>query len=258
MHSRHYKILDMLQGGRLEIVSAARKLGVSEMTLRRDLRELEKQKLLIQVKGGALPLRPLGGEAAITDPLLNLKTALAQKLYERLMPCETLFLSTGSTVLRFAVLLARYNTRPSTVITNSLSVASALFRSSCKVILLGGEMRTSQMDLAGPAAERILTEYHVEWLVTGCDGAITPWGFYTSDLSLSNLEKKSIGIAEHTAVITDSSKFSHKSLSRFAAPEEIDILVTDKNIPQKDLESLKGFPHLEIITVDYESAPMAK
>lgn len=249
MHSRHYKILDILQTGKLEIPQAARELGVSEMTLRRDLRELEKQKLLIQVKGGALPVHPLGGEVAMDDSLFDLKTALAKKLYERLLPCDTLFLSTGSTVLRFAVLLARYNTHPMTVITNSLLVASTLFKSSCRVILLGGEMRTSQMDLAGPAAERSLMEYQVQWLVTGCDAAQMPWGFYTSDLSLSNLEKKSISVAEQTALITDSSKFSRKSLTRFAAPEDIDLLVTDKNIPQEALATLKGFQNLELLTV---------
>lgn len=249
MHSRHFKILDMLQSGKIEIRKAAPLLGVSEMTLRRDLRILEKQHLLIQVKGGALPPQAIGDDCPVPDPLLPVRNAIAEKLYERIFPCKTIFLSTGSTVLRFATLVARRNTHPVTVITNSLSVASTLFRSSCRVILLGGEMRTSQMDLVGPAAERSLEEYRVEWLVTGCDGAIANWGFYTSDLSLSDLEKKSISIAEHTAVITDSSKFYRKSLTRFATPADIDLLVTDKNIPQKELETLESYPQLEIITV---------
>ena len=54
MHARHRKILEMLETDRLYISSAAAELGVSEMTLRRDLRELEEQKLVMMVKGGAI------------------------------------------------------------------------------------------------------------------------------------------------------------------------------------------------------------
>ena len=55
MHQRQKKILDMLQKGKLLIPETADILGVSQMTLRRDLRELEKRKLLLQVKNGAIP-----------------------------------------------------------------------------------------------------------------------------------------------------------------------------------------------------------
>ena len=239
----------MLQSGKIELAGTARKLGVSEMTIRRDLRILEKQNCLIQIKGGALPIQAIGGTAPVPDPLLPVKNQLAEQLYERIFPCETLFLSTGSTVLRLATLIARRHTRPLTILTNSLSVASTLFRSKCRVILLGGEMRTSQMDLVGEAAERSLDSYHVQWLVTGCDGALAKWGFYTSDIRLAAFEKKSISIAERTAVITDSSKFSKKSFTRFATPKEIDLLITDTNIPQDELKHFQKYPELEIITV---------
>lgn len=240
MHQRQKKILDMLQNGRLNIHSAAKELGVTEMTLRRDLLELEKRKLVLRVKGGAIqhPARyePDAGGADHLDR----KFAIAEVLYRRIIPADSLFLSTGTTSLAFAKILARRNILPMTVITNSLPVASALFRSSCKVILLGGELRATSLDLVGPAAERNLEDYHVDWLVSGCDGALSDYGFYTSDVSLSNLEKKSRRIAERAAIIADSSKFGRRALTRFAALNDIQLLVTDDQLSGTDCEKIRA------------------
>ena len=148
-------------------------------------------------------------------------------------------------------MIARQNVLPMTVVTNSLSVASTLFRSCCKVILLGGELRTNSLDLVGPISEKNIEEYHVDWLISGCDGAFSDYGFYTSDISLSNLEKKSIGIADHVAVIADSTKFGRKALTRFAALKDIDLLVTDNGLSDDDYKKLRKAA-IEVIKVELE------
>ena len=159
---------------------------------------------------------------------------------KNLHPCETMFVGTGSTCLAFAKLMARKTLLPATVMTHSLPVAAALFQRRCKVILLGGELRTKSMDLVGPVAEKTLEEYHVEWLVSGCDGAFADYGFYTSDMSLSKLEQKTISIADKTAVITESAKFGKRSLTRFAPLDDIDLLVTDDRLAPEDEAKLAG------------------
>ena len=238
MHQRQKKILDMLQNGKVMIREAAAELGVTEMTLRRDLKELESRKLILCVKGGAI-LHPARYEPdTAPDEHLDRKFAIADELYRRILPEDSIFISTGTTSLAFAKVVARRNMHPMTVITNSLPVASTLFRSNCKVILLGGELRTNSLDLVGPIAERNLEEYHVKWLISGCDGALSDYGFYTSDVSLSNLEKKSLDIAEHAAVIADSSKFGRRALTRFASLSDIDLLVTDAGLPEEDFRKL--------------------
>ena len=240
MHQRQKKILDMLQNGKLLIPQTAEALGVSQMTLRRDLRELESRKLLLQVKNGAIP-HPARYEPenSSENELMLRKFALANLLYDTVMPVNSLFISTGTTALAFAKVIARRNNLPVTVVTNSLPVASALFKTSCKVILLGGELRTNSLDLIGPAAERNLLDYRVDYLVSGCDAALSEYGFYTSDVSLAQLERKSIKIAEKSAIITDSSKFARGALTRFAALSDINLLVTDNLLPEKDLQNLK-------------------
>ena len=241
MDRRKKTILEMLQRtGRLELHAAARELGVSEMTVRRDLRALEREKLLVQIRGGAIPL-PANYEPdnAFSEPN-DVKFALAEALCRSILPCETMFIGTGTTCLAFARIMARRSLLPATIITNSLPVASALFRRRCKVILLGGELRTKSMDLVGPAAEKTLEEYHVEWLISGCDGAFADYGFYTSDVSLSNLEKKTISIADRSAIITGSGKFGRRSLTRFASLEDIDLLVTDQGLTAEDEAKLRS------------------
>ena len=56
-------------------------------------------------------------------------------------------------------------------------------------------------------------------------------GFYTSDLSVSNLERESVKIADHVAVVTQSAKFGMKALVKFADFSDIDLLVTDDGLP---------------------------
>ncbi len=241
MHHRQQQILGMLQRGRIEYRAAARELGVTEMTVRRAVRALEQRKLALPVKGGAIPY-PLqtdspGHGTGFSDEAL--KMALAEALYARLQPLDSLFIGTGTTALCFARVIALKQKLPMTVVTHSLNVASTLFRTRCKVFLLGGELRNESLDLVGPAAEKNLEEYHVRWLVSGCDGAWADSGFYTSDVSLSNLEKKLLRIADAVAIITDSSKFAHRALTRFAGVEEVDLLVTDSGLNAEDEQKLK-------------------
>lgn len=249
MYQRQRKILDMLQRGKVLIREAARELGVTEMTLRRDLKSLEERKLILLVKGGAI-LHPARyePESPASNADTDRKFAIAEALYQRIMPVSSIFVSAGTTSLAFAKVIARRNNLPITVITNSLPVASTLFRSCCKVILLGGELRTNSLDLVGPIAEKNLEEYHVDWLVSGCDAALSSYGFYTSDVSVSNLEKKSLQIAAKAAIICDSSKFGKRALTRFATLDEIDLLVTDDQLSAGDSALLKD-SSLELLCV---------
>ncbi len=239
----------MLQRGKVLIRDAAKELGVTEMTLRRDLKSLEERKLILMVKGGAV-LHPARYEPENSAPAENMdrKFAIANALYDRIMPTTSIFISAGTTSLAFAKVLARRNNLPLTVITNSLPVASALFRTCCKVILLGGELRTHSLDLVGSIAEKNLEEYQVDWLISGCDAALSDYGFYTSDVSVSNLEKKSLEIASKAAVITTGNKFGRRALTRFATLEEIDLLVTDSELPAADAAVLKA-SDMELIQI---------
>jgi DeoR family transcriptional regulator of aga operon len=222
--------------GHIDINNEAKYFGVSEMTIRRDINFLEKNALAVQVKGGAIPKAKIC-ESMVDSPEKSTIAAKMLELLEQMPEVKILMLSTGGTTLAFAKLLAQKNL-PLTVLTNSIPIASALFQTQTKVILTGGELRTTSMDLVGPAAEKYLSDYHVNLLLTGCDGADAEGGFYTSDLNLASYEKLSVEIADKIFILTESIKFERKSLARFAELKEIDALITDNNLKAIDREML--------------------
>ena len=232
--------------GHIDIVTEAEAFGVSEMTIRRDIAFLEKNGLAVQVKGGAIPKAKIC-ESMIDSPAKNAIAAGMMEILEQMPEVKTLMLSTGGTTLAFARLLAQKNL-PITVLTNSIPIASALFQTQTKVILTGGELRTTSMDLVGPAAEKYLSDYHVDLLLTGCDGADSQEGFYTSDLNLASYEKLSVKIADKTFILTESAKFKRKALAKFAELNEIDSLITDNNLKAIDREILAR-RKIKVITV---------
>jgi DeoR/GlpR family transcriptional regulator of sugar metabolism len=222
--------------GHIDIANEAKFFAVSEMTIRRDIVFLEKNGLAVQVKGGAIPKAKIC-ESMLNSPTKNAIAAAMLELFEQMPEVKTLMLSTGGTTLAFARLLAQKNL-PITVLTNSIPVASALFQTQSKVILTGGELRTTSMDLVGPAAEKYLSDYHVDLLLTGCDGADSQEGFYTSDLNLASYEKLSVKNSDRTFILTESAKFNSKALAKLAELEEIDTLITDSGLKAIDREML--------------------
>ncbi|MFA6931124.1 MAG: DeoR family transcriptional regulator, partial [Lentisphaeria bacterium] len=125
MRYRQQQLLGMLQRGRIGYREASEALGVTEMTVRRAVRALESRKLALAVKGGAIPY-PLQSDSMGSGNLGReaLKMALAEALFRRLMPLQSLFIGTGSTALCFAKIIALRQKQPLTVVTNSLNVAS--------------------------------------------------------------------------------------------------------------------------------------
>ena len=111
--------------GRLDLHLTALELGVSDMTVRRDFRELEAAKILLRVKGGGAIPHPTRYEPeSVVSELNDIKFELAKNLYRKLSPCDTMFIGTGSCCLSFAKVVARLNLLPLTVVTHSLPVAS--------------------------------------------------------------------------------------------------------------------------------------
>jgi DeoR/GlpR family transcriptional regulator of sugar metabolism len=208
------------------------------MTIRRDVRLLTERHLVLPVKKGIIP-HPAGYEPENSSLLLTPeKFALAEALYNAVMPARTLFLGSGFTVLAFAKVLARRSSPQVRVITNSLAAAAALFRTRHKVLLLGGELRQESMDLKGDMANSNIQSCRVDFLISGCDACSAEFGFYTSDPELSRLERSSIAIADKVAIIAESSKFNRQGQVCFATPDEVDLLVTDKKIDSAAAEAL--------------------
>lgn len=240
MNTRQDEILKRIRDlGRVEFESEAAYFGVTPMTIRRDLRLLADSGQVLLTRKGAVPRSEIYEKGASPHPTPE-KNAIARRAWQLLQETpdvKSIMLSTGTTTLAFAKLLARENPMLS-VLTNSIPIASALFQTRVKVMLTGGELRSNSLDLVGPAAEQFLNGYHVDMLFTGCDGADAAQGFYTADLNLANLENQSVKISNQVVILCTADKFNRKALVKFANLNDVDCVISDDSLGRAERNML--------------------
>ena len=240
MNSRQRHLLDKLsKAGRLETAEEAVLLKVSPMTLWRDFKMFEEQGLALRTHGGVIPAanRQIGFPDIAKSSEFQKKIAkIAISLVHQ---NSTIMLSVGTSTIEVARQLVSSGKTNVTIVTNSLPIAAIFYQTDFNVILLGGSLRRNSMDLTGPLSEKNLDELHIDMLFTGCDGAISEEGFFTSDLSLAELERKSVKRTKTVVVVTESGKFGRKALAKFASVGDVQVVITDKNISRADKNNLE-------------------
>lgn len=239
MNKRQNDILEKLnKTGAIDIEEEAVRFDVSTMTIRRDIKLLVERGVAIRVNNGAIP--------ATNDPLqlfINSKPSINQKFIARkaveLIPeGKTVMLSTGNTTLEVARQLA-VSGKELSVFTNSLPIAATLFQTPVHVILTGGMLRSNSLDLVGPVTEKNIDEYYIDILISGCDGAIADEGFFTKDMNLAEMERKSVEKSKKIIIVTESKKFDNPAFVKFAKTEEVSTLITDSGLSGSDRKSLR-------------------
>jgi len=248
LNARQQEISRRLENfGKITFSEEAARLGVSEMTVRRDLRVLEADGRAVRVCGGAIAAR--SGRAGLlhsADPSPAQERIAAAAL--QMLPAEgTVLIGTGSTALQVARRLAVSGSKI-TVVTYSLRAGLALFGAPMQVILTGGTMRSEGLDLVGPLVERNLNDFHIDMFVTGCDGVVSGEGFFTADLDVAHTERECVRIADRVMVVAESTKFGRKSLVKFAEPDEVSVLVTDRRAAARDRRTLRS-ESVEVVAV---------
>lgn len=239
MNSRQQHLLDKLaKAGRLGAAEEAMLLKVSPMTLWRDFKAFEEQGIALRTHGGVIP--PVKGNLGFPNISASEFQKKIAKIAISLVPQNsTIMLSVGTTTLEVARQLVTSGKTHVTIVTNSLPVAAIFYQTDFNLILLGGSLRRNSMDLTGPLSEKNLDELHIDMLFTGCDGAISQEGFFTSDLSLAELERKSVQRTKTVVVVTESGKFGRKALAKFASVGDVQIVITDKKISRLDKSRLE-------------------
>lgn len=229
--------------GAVRVSDLTELLGVSDMTVRRDLEHMAAHGWLRKVHGGAVLTRSsteeLGFEAksALQQPA---KRAIAARAAELVEPNSAIALSAGTTTW----MLARHiQTGPTAlaVVTNSTTVADVLAAGSrageMNVILTGG-MRTPSAALVGPIADRSISSLHVDRLFLGVHGMEARTGFTTPNLAEAQTNRALIASARQVVVLADSTKWGTVGLADFGRLSAADILITDDGIEDSAREML--------------------
>lgn len=237
---RHELILAAVrERGAARVSELVVELGVSDMTVRRDIAELASAGLVRRVHGGAVA--PEGTRAsdepgfeAKVDRAGPQKAAIARAAHASLEPGQTIALSAGSTTFRLAELVAQDAAlRPFTVVTNGLRIADALHRAvaplDLEVVLTGG-VRTPSDALVGHVADAALRLLRVDRTFLGVHG-LDESGLTTPNLAEAATDRALLGCAGATTVLADSTKWGTVGLAQIAELDEIDLVVMDDAAP---------------------------
>lgn len=227
--NRMAAILELIaEAGSLDVARISSDLAVSPATLRRDLKALHDQGLLVRTHGGAvasgvgleLPLRHREARHQ------REKRAIG-KLAAELVPDGAVVGMTGGTTAT-EVARALKNDAGITVVTNALNIATELvLRPSLRVVVVGGAARHTSYELVGPAAELVIERYHLDISFIGVDGLTVEEGCSTYDEMEAHTDHAFINRARRTIVVTDSTKLGRRTFARICHTGEISDLVTD-------------------------------
>jgi DeoR family fructose operon transcriptional repressor len=230
---RRRRILERMRSGEaVKVADLSAELGVSEVSIRRDLRELERSGLLARTHGGALP-----AEGTTTEPTFAEKTtrnraekiAIARLAASLVQDGESIILDAGTTTREIARQLRQR--RNLTVITNAFHVAAEL--GDCpgiEVIVTGGAVKGNTLALVGPVAEQTLEGINVDRVFLGANGIDLERGITTPTQLEAAVKRKMIAAARQVILVADHTKFGKVAFATIGPITRAHVLVTDQGL----------------------------
>ena len=218
--------------GRASLADLAARLGVSEMTVRRDLDALQARGLVERVRGGAVAVTGSeSGFAARAGWQAGLKERIGRAAAARVEPGATVLLDAGTTTVHVARALAdraAAGEGPFTAAVVSLPVADALAdRPGVRLLVVGGESRPGERSLAGPLTAAVLRQLTFDLFVMSIGAVSAEAGW--SEFTLEDAEVKQVALqqARSSLVVADASKLGVRAFASVAPLDAVGRLVTD-------------------------------
>ncbi|WP_069812163.1 DeoR/GlpR family DNA-binding transcription regulator [Streptomyces sp. TP-A0874] len=246
-------VAEVRQRGGVRVNELTRRLGVSDMTIRRDLDVLARQGLVEKVHGGAVPV----AEPSTYEPGFEVKSGLEPGAKEDIAraaaamaaPGSAVALAGGTTV--FALARQLLEVPELTVVTNSVRVADVFYgaqrasavdatapdagagrpSSGPAAVVLTGGVRTPSDTLVGPIADQAIDSLRFDVLFLGVHGISVEAGLSTPNLAEAETNRHFVRSARRVVVVADHTKWGMVGLSSFASLREVDALVTDAGLP---------------------------
>lgn len=241
-HRQSLILQDIRRAGSARVSDLTQRLGVSDMTIRRDLEVLGRAGLIEKVHGGAV----LAGVPSSHEPGFDAKSvlerpekeAIAKAAAALVTPGTAIALSAGTTTFELARQLREIPRL--TIVTNSVRAANLMegarpagsgSGSGRFAVILTGGVRTPSDALVGPIADLVIRSLHFDLLFIGCHGIDPAAGLTTPNLAESETNRAFVRSARRVTVIADHTKWGIVGLSSFADLEDVDTLITDSELP---------------------------
>lgn len=233
-------ILDQVgERGRVDVTELAASLGVSGATIRRDLQSLSRNQLLVRTHGGAT------ANASGDEVPTRVKAALHQREKRTIGRAAAALIEDGAvvgmtggtTVLELARALSER--RGITVVTNAINIAAELTgHAGIRLVVVGGIARPSY-ELVGPAAEAMLSNYHLDVAFIGVDGLTPEEGCTTYDEMEAQTDLAFLSRARRSVVVADSTKLGRVTFARISLLSGVTDIVTDRGALPEQLAALR-------------------
>ncbi len=239
----------LAEEGRLTVEDASDRLSVSAATIRRDLDELARQRMLTRTRGGAvvgavayeLPLRYKRARHAPEKQRIGAAAA------SMVPPGAIVGLNGGTTATEVARAIAERpdlttgrESPPVTVVTNALNIANELaVRPQVKLVVTGGVVRPLSYELIGPFTRLVLEEVTLDLAILGVDGLDAEAGATAHHEGEAAASRLMAQRARRVVVVADASKLGKAAFARICVAERVGALVTDDAAGETDLAPLR-------------------
>ena len=234
---RHQLILKLVKECKVvKLQQLVERTQSSESTIRRDLAQLEKQRLLKRVHGGAAILTGKGQEPTMVEKSsknIQIKQRIASYATSFVEQGDCIYLDAGSTTFEMIPYLTNKDV---TVVTNGLMHIEALVENNIRAYLLGGMMKSRTKALIGAMAQESIQKYRFDKCFLGANGVHEQLGYTTPDPEEALLKKMALTLANEGYFLIDESKFSEVAFAKIANIEEASIIT---NVLEEELEEYK-------------------
>lgn len=244
---RKTRILDHIaEHGTIHIQDICDMFGISDMTARRDLNDLDRKGLLRRIHGGAVANLgrsyepPFQTRSAKNE---HKKKAIGRKAAELIYDGDSISLDVGTTTLEVARQLeSKLNL---TVVTNCLQIANLLVGTlslevNARLILTGGIVRPRELSMIGSIPEGVYSNYHTDKAFIGIGGLSLKNGLTEFNIEDSEIKKVLLKNSLQKIVVADSSKLGVTTFNSVGPLEAIDTIVTDSEASPDIVETLRS------------------
>ena len=243
------------QSGTVAVSALSERFNVSEMTIRRDLRDMDREGLLRRVHGGAVSNLGRSYEPPLqirSTTQTEAKKAIGCKAAEMIMDGDSIALDVGTTTQEIArALQGKHNL---TIVTASLPIANEIvsslsLTSDVRLILTGGIVRPGELSMTGHIATHTYDELHVDKAFIGVGGISIDDGLTEYNVEDALVKKPLILNAHLKVVVADASKLGRTTFASVAPLSSVDVIITDREAPKEFLGELE-VRGIEVIIAD--------
>jgi DeoR/GlpR family transcriptional regulator of sugar metabolism len=239
---RRQRILDVTRArGTVSAQDLAADVGISEVTIRRDIKAMADAGQLRRTRGGAMIAPALAHEPSSDEKAMEAtaeKASIAVLAAGFVHDGQSLILGPGTSTLALARLLV--HRRNLTVVTTSLLVPPVLARTeSVEVVLTGGTIRPSIDAVVGPAAERSLRTLRADIAFLSGTGFSAARGLTTPNLLVAATDQALVEAARRVVVLADHTKIGREAMFQTVTADRVHVLITDERADPAELERLQ-------------------